>query len=68
MKIINLSYARTSLGNGPSADASGRDEEAALDAYFANPIREKFMREGAAFADAMRSERSWGAGEWDTKK
>lgn len=44
----------------------GLESKAALDAYFKNPIREKFAREQTAFAGVMRAERSWGAGEWQT--
>ncbi|HEY7609588.1 MAG TPA: hypothetical protein VIF14_10190 [Alphaproteobacteria bacterium] len=44
----------------------GLESKAALDAYFKNPIREKFAREQAAFADVLRVERSWGAGEWQS--
>ena len=44
------------------------ESKAALDAYFANPIREKFAREAAVFAGAMRSERSWGAQEFETAR
>lgn len=46
----------------------GLESKAALDAYFANPIREKFAREAAAFAGALRSERSWGALEFETPR
>ena len=42
------------------------ESKAALDAYFKNPIREKFVREQAAFGAALRVERSWGAQEWQT--
>lgn len=42
------------------------ESKAALDAYFKSPIRDKFGREAAAFADMMRVERSWGAVEWKT--
>ncbi len=57
-----------SLGWRAFTTLYGLESKAALDAYFANPIREKFAREGAAFADVMRSERSWGAQEFETAR
>lgn len=44
------------------------ESKTALDAYFANPIRERFKREAAAFAGVLRSERMWGAAEWQSGK
>lgn len=52
-----------SLGWRAFTNFYGLDSKAALDGYFASPIREKIGREQAAFADVMRSERSWGAVE-----
>ena len=40
------------------------ESKAALDAYFASPIRERFAQEIAAFAGVMRVERLRGAVEW----
>jgi hypothetical protein len=57
-----------SLGWRPFTTIYGLESKAALEAYFKSPIREKFTREAAAFADVMRSERSWGAGEFEAKK
>jgi antibiotic biosynthesis monooxygenase (ABM) superfamily enzyme len=57
-----------SLGWRAFTTIYGLESKAALDAYFRNPIREKFAREGAAFADVMRSERSWGAQEFETAR
>ncbi len=57
-----------SLGWRAFTTIYGLESKAALDAYFKNPIREKFAREGAAFADVMRSERSWGAQEFETAR
>lgn len=37
------------------------ESKAALDAYFTSSARERFTKESAAFADAMRAERVWGA-------
>ncbi|MCW5774132.1 MAG: hypothetical protein KIT16_20990 [Rhodospirillaceae bacterium] len=42
----------------------GLRSKAALDAYFADPIRDRFAGEQAAFAGVMRVERSWGPVEW----
>ncbi len=55
-----------SLGWRAFASIYGLESKAALDAYFKNPVREKFAREQAPFAGVMRAERSWGAGEWQT--
>jgi antibiotic biosynthesis monooxygenase (ABM) superfamily enzyme len=44
------------------------ESEAALQAYFANPIRERFNAEAAAFAGVLRVERLWGAVEWRSHK
>jgi hypothetical protein len=49
------------LGWRAHAMVYGLVSRRALDDYFANPIREKFAREGAAFAGKMRAERAWGA-------
>jgi hypothetical protein len=57
-----------SLGWRGFCSIYGLESKAALEAYFVNPIREKFAREGAAFAGAMRAERSWGAAEWGTAR
>ncbi|MGH7003788.1 MAG: DUF4286 family protein [Alphaproteobacteria bacterium] len=40
------------------------ESKAALDAYFKNPIRQRFDREAASFAGVLRAERIWGAVEW----
>jgi quinol monooxygenase YgiN len=37
------------------------ESKAALDAYFANPIHEKFARERARFDAGLRTDRVWGA-------
>jgi len=50
-----------SLGWSGYANIYALESRAALEAYMANPIREKFARENAAFAGALRTERSWGA-------
>lgn len=44
------------------------ESKAALDAYFKNPIRERFRREADAFAGVMRVERTWGTAEWEMQK
>ena len=38
----------------------GLESRAALEAYFQNPIRDKFAKEAEPFAHLMRAERSWG--------
>lgn len=53
-----------SLGWRAFATIYSLESKAALDAYFKNPIRERFSREAAAFSGVLRSERSWGAAEW----
>jgi hypothetical protein len=57
-----------SLGWRAFTNVYGLDSKGALDAYFKSPVREKIAREQAAFADVMRSERSWGPGEFQTKR
>jgi hypothetical protein len=57
-----------SLGWRAFTTIYGLESRAALEAYFKNPIREKFAREQAAFADVMRAERSWGGGEWQMSR
>jgi antibiotic biosynthesis monooxygenase (ABM) superfamily enzyme len=39
----------------------GVDSKAALEAYFDGAARQRFTGESAAFQDAMRAERGWGA-------
>lgn len=53
-----------SLGWCGFATIYALDSKAALDAYFANPIRARFAQEQAAFAGVLRVERSWGPAEW----
>jgi hypothetical protein len=42
----------------------GVASKAALEAYFVNPIHEKFKRENAQFQATLRSERMWGAADF----
>lgn len=44
------------------------ESKAALEAYFANPIREKFSRENAKFGEKVRTDRIWGALEYEHQK
>jgi hypothetical protein len=53
-----------SLGWRAFATVYGLESDAALDAYFANPVRARFAREQGRFAGVMRVERSRGAVEW----
>ena len=46
----------------------GLESEAALDAYLKDPVRERFAREQAPFAAAMRVARSRGDVEWRTNR
>ena len=59
---------RDSMGWQAFCTIYALDSKAALEAYFANPIRERFGREIAGFADLMRVERLWGAAEWRSHK
>jgi antibiotic biosynthesis monooxygenase (ABM) superfamily enzyme len=62
-------FAETdSLGWHAFATFYALESKVALDAYFASAIRERFGREAAIFAGAMRSGRSWGAGEYRTQR
>jgi hypothetical protein len=57
-----------SLGWRAFATFYALDSKSALDEYFGSPVRARFGREAAAFAGEMRSERSWGAGEYRAQR
>ena len=46
----------------------GVDSKTALEAYFVNPIHEKFKRENARFTASLRTDRMWGATDFSHAK